>query len=128
MADLSSGYQPVALIRDKSDPHQPRWNYQATLKQYNITSPYAVIHLAGAGIADKRWTAEYKKLIFDSRIHGTDWLVKEIKKHQQKPLAFLCASAIGFYGHRPGAILTEDSEPGNNFVAELSQQWEQSAD
>jgi hypothetical protein len=127
MADLSDDYKSIALQRDKSDPHKPSWNYQQTLEKLEIKAPYAVIHLAGAGIADKRWTNAYKKLIFDSRIHGTDWLVKTIQSQPQQPELFLCASAIGFYGHRPGEQLNENSPAGDNFVADLSQHWETSA-
>lgn len=127
MADLSADYQPVALQRDKSDPHRPSWNYQQALAKYEIKAPYAVIHLAGAGIADKRWTDAYKKLIFDSRIHGTNDLVNTIKSQPQQPELFLCASAIGYYGHRPGEKLTEKSPAGDNFVADLSHHWEASA-
>ncbi len=127
MADLSADYQPVDLQRDQTDLHHPSWNYQLTLEQFKIEAPYAVIHLAGAGIAAKRWTAKYKQLIYDSRINGTNWLIEEIKKSKQQPQVFLCASAIGYYGHRPGEQLTELSESGDNFVAHLSQKWEQSA-
>lgn len=127
MSDLSADYQPEALQRDKSDPHHPSWNYQSTLEQLGITAPHAVIHLAGAGIADKRWTDDYKQLIRDSRINGTEWLVNEMQSHAKQPQHFLCASAIGFYGHRPDETLTEDSDAGSNFVADLSVQWEAAA-
>ncbi|GAA4812657.1 epimerase [Marinicella pacifica] len=124
MSDLSANYQPLALQRDKSVPHHPTWNYQSTLEQLGIKSPHAVIHLAGAGIADQRWTEDYKQLIRDSRINGTEWLVNEMQSHAKQPQHFLCASAIGFYGHRPGETLSEDSTAGDNFVAELAVQWE----
>jgi len=127
MADLSADYQPVALQRNKSDPHRPSWNYQQALAKHEIKAPYAVIHLAGAGIADKRWTDAYKKLIYDSRIHGTNDLVNTIQSQPQQPQLFLCASAIGYYGHRPGEQLTENSPAGDNFVADLSINWEASA-
>ncbi|KAA3643730.1 MAG: TIGR01777 family protein [Proteobacteria bacterium] len=127
LADLSADYQPVALQRDKSDPHRPSWNYQQALEEHDVKAPFAVIHLAGAGIADKRWTDAYKKLIFDSRIHGTNWLVNSIQSQSQQPQLFLCASAIGYYGHRPGEQLNEHSPAGDNFVADLSQHWEASA-
>mgnify|MGYP001627823938 CR=1 FL=1 len=127
MADLAKDYQPVALQRDKSDPHHPTWNYCESLQNHHIQQPFAVIHLAGAGIASQRWTDNYKQLIYDSRINGTNWLVNEIQNQPRQPEVFLCASAIGFYGHRPGEKLDESSDPGDNFVADLSQQWELSA-
>jgi len=127
MSDLSADYQPVALQRDKTDSHQPSWNYQQSLDELEIKVPFAVIHLAGAGIAAKRWTESYKQLIFDSRVNGTEWLVNEIQQTSYQPQIFLCASAIGYYGHRPKEQLTENSATGDNFVANLSQHWEASA-
>ena len=124
---FSDTYNVVPLKRDKRDPLHPKWNYQQALNEHKITAPYAVIHLAGAGIADKRWTEKQKKLIIESRTHGTQWLVKTINAQKDQPQAFLCASAIGYYGHRPGETLNENSDSGNNFVAQVAEQWEGAA-
>jgi len=121
---LSDHYQVEGLVRDGQSPNNPRWNYQAKLKELGIKAPHAVIHLAGAGIADKRWSERHKQTISDSRTAGTQWLVDEILMHETHPAAFLCASAIGYYGHRPGEQLTEKSVMGNNFVAQVAAHWE----
>jgi len=121
---LAEEYQVVGLTRDRQSASNPRWNYSPMLKQMNIKAPHAVIHLAGAGIADKRWTAKYKKIISGSRTAGTQWLVGEMMMHDDLPETFVCASAIGYYGHRPGEQLTETSEVGDNFVAKVASFWE----
>ncbi|WP_223787685.1 TIGR01777 family oxidoreductase [Marinicella meishanensis] len=121
---LSDQYQVVGLQRDGQSPSRPRWNYADQLKQLGIDTPQAVIHLAGAGIADKRWSDHYKQVISDSRTAGTQWLVNEILQHEARPQTFLCASAIGYYGHRPKETLIEQSIMGNNFVAQVAAHWE----
>lgn len=121
---LSQQYQVVGLQRNTSSTNTPSWNYRELLKQLNIKAPDIVIHLAGAGIADKRWSKRYKQTIYDSRINGTKWLVDEILLHDELPKTFLCASAIGFYGHRPEEKLTEAAEKGDNFVAQIAENWE----
>ncbi len=121
---LSDKYHIHGLKRKNLSPNNPSWNYRESLAELNIKAPDIVIHLAGAGIADKRWSKKYKQTIYDSRVYGTKWLVDEVMLYEQRPKAFLCASAIGYYGHRPNEVLNENSEPGNNFVAQISQQWE----
>lgn len=121
---LADTYEIVGLERTNSSNNNPSWNYRQTLKKLAISAPDAVIHLAGAGIADKRWTQAYKQTIYESRINGTQWLADEILIHEVKPKAFLCASAIGYYGHRPGELLDESSSVGENFVAKIASQWE----
>lgn len=125
---LGQKYQIHGLKRNKSSATNPRWNYRELLKELDIKAPDIVIHLAGAGIADKRWTKKYKKTIYDSRIVGTRWLVDEVMLFEQRPKAFLCASAIGYYGHRPEEILNETSESGNNFVAKIAKDWERATE
>ncbi|MBC7797605.1 MAG: TIGR01777 family protein [Pyrinomonadaceae bacterium] len=84
----------------------------------------AVIHLAGAGIADERWSKERKREIRDSRVTGTRVLVDGLAKLTNKPKTFVCASAIGYYGNRGDDILTEDEPPANDFLGEVSVAWE----
>ena len=125
---LGSQFKTIELKRNSSDPNHPTWNYSDSLSSMKGESPYAVIHLAGAGIADKRWSESYKKTIYDSRVNGTQWLVNTINENISKPEVFICASAIGFYGHRPHEILDETSAPGSNFVAKVGKDWESAAD
>ena len=83
-----------------------------------------VIHLAGAGIGDKRWNAKRKALIKESRTVPTKHLTEHFANLRQPPKTFLCGSAIGFYGNRGDEELTEASAAGDNFLAETCVAWE----
>ena len=84
-----------------------------------------VVNLAGAGIADKPWTARRKALIIESRVRSTSLLAQKIHEFGLHPKAFVSAAAIGYYGHRSDEWLTEDSPPGSSgFLAESCQHWE----
>ncbi len=86
----------------------------------------AVVHLAGANIAGKRWTSAYKQLLIDSRVDGTTLLAKTIASLDRKPRVFACASAIGYYGDRGSTELDESATCGNSYLPELCMQWERS--
>lgn len=85
----------------------------------------AVIHLAGAGIADKRWTDERKKVIIESRVNSSQVLMNYLKNKRHNVKTFIGASAIGYYGDKRG-ILTEDMSPGSDFMAHVCELWEDS--
>lgn len=85
----------------------------------------AVIHLAGAGVAEKRWTPERKKLILESRTQSTKLLYSAIEMAENKPSTFISASAVGYYGFNTGTSLMEENNPaGKDFLAEVVQAWE----
>jgi uncharacterized protein len=83
-----------------------------------------VVHLAGEGIAEKRWTPEQKRRILESRTHGTDLLVRTLAARDARPAVLVSASAIGYYGNRGDEELTEASSPGDDFLAGVCQRWE----
>lgn len=86
----------------------------------------AVIHLAGAGVADERWSPERKKQILDSRVKSTRLLYDAIEKATEKPTTFISASAVGYYGFNTGtALVDENSSAGHDFLAEVVVAWEQ---
>ncbi|PYU80745.1 MAG: TIGR01777 family protein [Acidobacteria bacterium] len=87
----------------------------------------AVVNLAGASIADGRWTAQRKALLRSSRIDTTRALVGALTKMNARPSVLVSASAIGYYGDRGDETLTEDSKPGGGFLAGLAQEWEAEA-
>jgi len=87
----------------------------------------AVINLAGAGLADRRWTAAYKRTIVRSRIDLTQQLVSWIESQTTRPKTLISASAIGYYGASPDDAFTEQGTPGTGFAADLCQRWEQEA-
>lgn len=96
-----------------------------------IDGAHGVIHLAGApiseGILGKRWTEAYKAEIRDSRVIGTRGIVTAMAAARRKPAVFVCASGIGYYGHRDDTRLDESAAPGNDFVARVVVAWEQEA-
>jgi len=85
------------------------------------------VHLSGASIARDRWTPARKALLRSSRVDSTRVLVDALAGLRHKPKAFVCASAIGYYGDRGDEILTESSEPGGDFLALLARDWEAEA-
>ncbi len=84
----------------------------------------AVVHLAGDNVASGRWTPEKKARIRDSRVQMTRRLCEAVARLASPPRVAVCASAVGFYGHRGGEILREESAPGADFLAEVCRDWE----
>jgi uncharacterized protein (TIGR01777 family) len=87
----------------------------------------AVVNLAGASIAGARWTDKRKALLRSSRVQTTRELVTALGKLSARPKTLVSASAIGYYGSRGDELLTEESRPGEDFLARLSQEWEAEA-
>jgi len=87
----------------------------------------AVINLAGASIADARWTPLRKQLLRTSRTETTRALVAALAKMAARPRVFISASATGYYGNRGDETLTEASTPGNGFLSEIAKEWEAEA-
>jgi len=87
----------------------------------------AVIHLAGAGISDHRWSASYKREILESRVLGTQCLAKALAGMNQKPGLLISASAIGIYGPRGTEAVDELTGAGDDFLAKVCRNWEESA-
>ncbi len=84
----------------------------------------AVVHLAGAGIADKRWSTARKEVIRTSRIAGTERLCRALAGSKRPPRVLVCASAIGIYGDRGDESLDESSTAGDDFLAGVCRDWE----
>jgi uncharacterized protein (TIGR01777 family) len=87
----------------------------------------AVVNLAGASIADGRWSTQRKETLRASRIDTTRALVNALAKMNARPSVLVSASAIGIYGNRGDETLTEESKPGTDFLASLAQEWEAEA-
>lgn len=83
----------------------------------------AVVHLAGAGVGDRRWTPAYKRTIFVSRVDGTETVATALGQ-LGRPVTLVSGSAIGYYGDRGEEVLTEDSAGGTGFLADVVQAWE----
>ncbi len=106
------------------------WNVEkGIIDKEAIAQADAIIHLAGAGVADKAWTDSYKKELYDSRILATKLLYETMKDTKNSVQFFLQASAIGIYGlDTKEKILNEEADFGTDFLATLTQDWEKEAE
>lgn len=98
-----------------------------TIDNNAITQADFIIHLAGAGIADKRWTESRKAEIIRSRVGSTQLLARALRETGHRPQAFVAASATGFYGDSGTIICTEQTPTGADFLAQTCQAWENSS-
>jgi uncharacterized protein len=87
----------------------------------------AVVNLAGAPVVGGRWTKERKEILRSSRVDTTHGLVNAIAKMDTRPRVLISASAIGYYGNRGDEPVTEKSDPGTDFLADLAKDWENEA-
>ncbi len=127
----ASGAQITRLTRDGSSTassvggeQQIPWNPERPIAPETLSGFDAVIHLAGENIVG-RWTAAKKAKIRKSRVDGTRNLAEALVRASQKPQVFVCSSATGYYGDRGDEILKEESAPGQGFLPEVCQEWEQ---
>lgn len=124
MALRREGHQAIALVRrPAAGENEVQWN-PAAVDARTIEGADAVVHLAGENIAGGRWTTERKKKILDSRVDGTRNLAESVAAAQKRPKVLVSASAIGYYGDRGDQVLTESSESGSGFLAEVARAWE----
>lgn len=101
------------------------WNpATGTIEAEKLKGVDAVVHLAGAGIGDKRWTDSYKREILESRTKSTVLLAETMASMDNGPKVLLSGSAIGYYGESLTAEFTEDSPAGSGFLAEVCVLWE----
>jgi hypothetical protein len=114
----------VAVSRaPAADQDGLRWVNWAGLADA-VDGSNAVVHLAGANIADQRWTPARKTELRVSRIDSAQRLVDAVRVAANKPSVFVTASAVGYYGSRGSETLSEDAPPGADFLAQLCQDWE----
>jgi uncharacterized protein (TIGR01777 family) len=95
--------------------------------QGDIAGAEAVVNLAGASIAQGRWTTQRKMVLRSSRVKTTRSLVAALGRLKTPPKVLLSASAVGYYGNRGDEVLTEESKAGDDFLAQLAREWEAEA-
>ena len=123
----ANGHDVVALVRRPAGGHEIQWDPAAgVLPPDALEGADAVVHLAGAGIGDHRWTDAYKQEVVDSRVKSTTLLAERIAASSTKPV-FLSGSAIGAYGASDDRELDEMAPFGTGFLADVCRQWEASA-
>ena len=124
---IDDGHEVVRLVRhDRTlGAFEIEWHpNQGRIDSQPLEGFDAVFHLAGESIASGRWTDEKKRAIRDSRVKGTALLSETLARLVRPPLVFVCASAIGYYGSRGDEVLTETSNPGDDFLASVCVEWE----
>ena len=92
-----------------------------------VAAADAVVHLAGEPVAGRRWSKDFKETFKASRVQTTRDLVRVIRQDASRPRAFVCASAVGYYGDRGDETLDERSPPGDDFLAGVCVEWEAAA-
>jgi len=128
------GYEVAHLTRNKKENYpykQFEWNIKKQkMDDEAIRFADIIIHLAGAGVADKKWTDSRKKVIIESRTESAALLHKMISKMpDEAPKHFISASAIGYYGMDTGdKLVDENTEAGKDFLAEVTKKWEAAAE
>jgi uncharacterized protein (TIGR01777 family) len=125
---LKKSYRVSHLSREQGNNPQVTtflWDIgKSKIDEHCIDGVDMVVHLAGAGIADKRWTDNRKKEIINSRAKSIGLIYQLIKNKPNKVSAVISASATGYYGNRDDELLTEESQPGNDFLSECCIEWE----
>lgn len=119
------GWRVKRLVRRSPDGRdEVGWDPERLwLNEAALEDVHAVLHLAGESVAG-RWSDSKKQRISTSRVNGTRTLASAIVKAPRPPRVFVSASAIGFYGERGEEELTEESRPGQDFLAEVCVAWE----
>ena len=120
--------RPGTVVKNEmNDGFQVAWNPATGELGGAAVGADAVVNLAGASIADGRWNAARKAELRSSRIDTTRALVAALAKMNARPSVLVSATATGFYGNRGDELLTEESQPGNDYLSGLAREWEAEA-
>ena len=122
----SEGHEVYRLVRRSATaPDEISWDPTAgTLDLAALQGVEGVVHLAGAGVGDHRWSDAYKKEILDSRVNGTNTIVRAITQLDPKPRVLVSGSAIGWYGDTADREVDESAPAGAGFLADVVRAWE----
>ncbi len=126
---IDKNHQVVILTRTANAQNEYEWNISEKKidKEAFVNVDY-IIHLAGAGIADERWTSKRKKTIIDSRVETANLIFNTIKENNIKIKGFISASGIGYYGAiTSDTIFEETDKAGTDFLGEVCGKWENAA-
>jgi uncharacterized protein (TIGR01777 family) len=124
------GYEVIHLSRSPSKGSVKTFTWNIDTKEIDddaIAAADHIIHLAGADLSARRWTKEYKEEIISSRVEGALLIRDSMLRIPNHVKSFISASGIGYYGDRGDEWLTEDAEPGDNFVSSICIEWEKAA-
>src|SRR5262245_8274833 len=120
-----AGHRPIRLVRRPASGDEITWDPDSgTIDGASLEGMDAVVHLAGAGIGDHRWTDEYKLEILRSRTRSTVLLSGALAQLSRPPAVLVSGSAAGIYGNGGDELLDEQSPAGSGFLAEVCVAWE----
>jgi len=133
---LNHGYRVTILSRQTQKPKTlptqvkfQQWDGKTTTGWADLLNQVdAVINLAGAGVADKRWSTKRKDIIHQSRVNAGQAIAAGFEKAQNKPMLLIQSSAVGYYGNHETATITEADAPGQGFLADVCVAWENSVE
>lgn len=125
----ADGHEVVRLVRRAPrGRHEVRWDPEAQrIDAAGLAGCAAVVNLAGAGVASRRWTEAYRRKIRDSRVRGTATLAEAVASLDERPRVFVNGSAIGFYGDTGDRVVDESAPPGDGFLPSVCVAWEGAA-
>lgn len=122
------GHSALRIVRGGANADDVAWDINAgTIEADKLEGVDAVVHLAGAGIGDKKWTDEYKAQVIESRTLGTALIAETIAGLDTPPRVFVSGSAMGYYGDRGDNRLTERDSRGQGFLSDVVTAWEGAA-
>ena len=126
---IENNHEVVILSREPSKKNEFKWDIsEGSIDEKALINVDYIIHLAGAGIADERWTTKRKKILIDSRVESANLLYEKVKKLQIPLKGFISASGIGYYGAvTTEEIFEETAKSGHDFLAEICLKWEAAA-
>lgn len=129
VTDLTAqGHEVTRVVRRQAGPGEAAWDPAAgTIEAAKLEGHDAVVHLAGAGIGDHRWTPAHKRAVLDSRVEGTSLLARALAGLATPPAVLVSGSAVGYYGYRSGEPVSEDGAKGAGFLADVVAAWEEAA-
>ncbi|MEU1126596.1 TIGR01777 family oxidoreductase [Streptomyces sp. NPDC005899] len=125
----ADGHEVVRLVRrPAAADDEVRWDPErAHVDVAGLAGCDAVVHLAGAGVGDRRWSDAYKREIRDSRVLGTAAIAEAVASLDTPPKVFLSGSAIGYYGDTGDRAVDEAAPPGEGFLPSVCVEWEKAA-
>ncbi|MFF4847650.1 TIGR01777 family oxidoreductase [Streptomyces sp. NPDC001194] len=125
----ADGHEVVRFVRrTPAAPDEAQWDpRRGYVDPAGLAGCAAVVHLAGAGVGEHRWTAAYKKEIRDSRVQGTAAVARAIAALDAPPAVLVCGTAVGYYGDTGERAVDEHAPAGQGFLPEVCVEWEAAA-
>jgi uncharacterized protein (TIGR01777 family) len=122
----AAGHEVQRVVRRASSaPDEITWDpAKGTIDLAALNGVDGVVHLAGAGVGDHRWSDDYKREILNSRVDSTNTIVRAMQQVEHRPSVLVSASAIGWYGDTGDRIVDETAPAGTGFLADVVRAWE----